>query len=135
MDTLVVVIDYPQADKDTTVESFEKSYFLNKYKTLRLVVYEQSTSIKIKLENIIFNLSIELSVTAFRELISKLKEICNINIKCPWAMNQENDHVRISLVPRHNYRSYRNVIVLDDECIYNLLDARNIFTSQIVYLI
>lgn len=126
MDTLFVTIDYPQANKDGLVEYFEKKFFLNTNGTLRLIV--DSVSMKIKLQNIISNLSIELSIKVFRELISKLKEICNVNIRYPYTINQQNDHVKISLVTRRNYRPYRDVIVLDEESVCKLIA---IFSSEI----
>lgn len=127
MDTLFVMIDYPQPNKYTSIESFEQTWFLDTYKRLRLVVNRHSSSMKIKLQDMIFNISIELNIIAFKVLLSKLEEICNVNINCPWAMNQENDHVKISIISHRNYKQNGNTIVLDEECICTLLDIRDFF--------
>lgn len=47
-------------------------------------------------------------------------------------MNKEHDHVKISLVTRHNYKPFRNIIVLDEECICTLLHIKDLFVSQIL---
>lgn len=133
MGIFFVTIDYPQAYKETIMnECCGRTHFLDSYETVRLVIEDaldgSLCSMKIKLQNIVSNLCIDLNFAAFRELIIKLKDICNVNIRHPNALNRLNDYVMVSLGVHYNYRTYYNAIVLDEECVRKLIHINDIFT-------
>lgn len=114
------------------IYSFEKevSYFLNESNTILLDIDKRHKIIKI--EDLITNTCIDLTIESFSEMLNKLKNVYSINTIHPLTLNSTNDYVRVTLVNKKCIRNSNCYLILDGECIYTLINMKNII-NIIIY--